>query len=191
MSFFDSIPEPPPPVQMVRPPRPTWMQPDTVIPGSTSIELMLIRTEQAAVAIGSIRAYPNGFEFTAHVRVRETDETESFWHGPFDRHGRHGSPPPDDVLRLGVLYANGRRDATTSSWPPERDADPDRLMLRQGSGGGDGRRWDSEFWVHPLPPEGPVTFAASWPGYGVAEARAELDGTLIREAAGHAVILWP
>jgi hypothetical protein len=70
MSFFDSIPQPPPPPEPVPRPRPAWMQPDAVIPGSVQAELVLIRTGQVAVAIGSVRAYPNGFEFTAHVRVR-------------------------------------------------------------------------------------------------------------------------
>jgi hypothetical protein len=45
--------------------------------------------------------------------------------------------------------------------------------------------------VHPLPPDGPVTFVASWLEYGVDETRAQLDGSAIREAAGRAVILWP
>jgi hypothetical protein len=45
--------------------------------------------------------------------------------------------------------------------------------------------------VHPLPPDGPVTFVASWLLYGVAETRVELDGSAIREAARRAVILWP
>jgi len=48
-----------------------------------------------------------------------------------------------------------------------------------------------DFWVYPLPPEGPVTLVASWLEHGVTETRAELDGTAIREAAGRAVILWP
>src|SRR5215472_3634346 len=80
MSFFDSIPQPPPPPEPVRRPRPAWRQPDAVIPGSVPDEVMLIRAEQVAVAIGSIRAYPNGFEFTAHVRMRGQDENEPFWH---------------------------------------------------------------------------------------------------------------
>lgn len=39
-----------------------------------------------------------------------------------------------------------------------------------------------DFWVHPLPPDGPVTFVASWPEYGAAETRADLDGSAIRAA---------
>jgi len=191
MSFFDSIPPPPPPPEPVRQRRPAWQQPDAVIPGSVAGELMLIRTGQVAVAIGSVRAYPNGFEFTAHVRLRGADEDEPVWHDPFDRHGRRGRQPPGEVLRLGLLYADGRRAATTSHWWPGEDADPGRLVLQQGGSGGNARRWDGQFWVHPLPPEGPVTFVASWPEYGAAETGAELDGQAIREAAARAVILWP
>ncbi len=191
MSFFDSIPSPAPPPEPARRRRPAWEHPDAVIPGSVTGELMLIRTGQVALAIGSVRAYSNGFEFTAHVRVRGEDEEEPCWHGPFDRDRRRGRQPPGDVLRLGLLYADGRRAATTSRWWPGADADPGRLVLQQGGGGGNARRWDGEFWVHPLPPEGPVTFVASWPRYGAAETRAELDGSAIRAAAARAVVLWP
>jgi len=64
------------------------------------------------------------------------------------------------------------------------------FSFRAGGGGG-GRSWDQDFWVHPLPPEGPVTFVASWLEYGVTETRVELDGAVIREAAQRAVTLWP
>src|SRR5262249_60544890 len=68
MSFFDSIPQPPAPPEPVRRRRPVWMRSDVVIPGSVRAEVVLARTGQVAVAIGSVRAYPNGFEFTLHTR---------------------------------------------------------------------------------------------------------------------------
>lgn len=194
MSFFESIPQPPPPSEPVRRRRPAWMRSDAVIPGSVPAEVMLIRTEQVAVAVGSVRAYPNGFEFAVHVRLRREDEAS--WPGhsdPFERHRpRRGAEGDDDQLRLGILYADGRRAATTGMHcqPPDDD-DDGRLVLQQGGGGGSSRSCDWDFWVHPLPPGGPVTLVASWLGHGVAESRAELDGTAIREAAGRAVTLWP
>jgi len=192
MSFFDSIPQPPPP-EPVRELRPAWARSDAVIPGSVPAEVMLIRTEQVAVAIGSVRAYPNGFEFTLQTRLRREDESGPGAADPTARHGRwRGVQGPDDVLRLGVLYADGRRTATTAGHPLlDDDTDDRRLVLLPGGGGGDARRWDGDFWVHPLPPDGPVTFVASWPKHGVAETRVELDGAAIREAAGRAVTLWP
>jgi len=73
MSFFESIPQPPPP-EPVRHRRPDWMRSDAVIPGLVPAEIMLARTEQAAVAISGVRAYPNGFEFTVHARLRHEDD---------------------------------------------------------------------------------------------------------------------
>jgi len=127
------------------------------------------------------------------VRRRRESEIGPGAADPLEYHRhRRGAQAPEDVLRLGVLYADGRRAATTGGhlWPGD-DADDERLVLVQGGGGGGGRSWDQDFWVHPLPPEGPVTFVASWLAYGVTETRVELDGAVIREAAQRAVILWP
>jgi len=194
MSFFDSIPKPPPPPQEPSRPRPAWQRPDTVLPGSVPAAVMLIRTDQVAVAVGSVRAYPNGFEFTVHVRRRGTDEIEGpLLADPFERHRRlRGRQAAEDTLRLGILFADGRRAATSGGhiWPGH-DAEAGGVVLEQGGGGGSDLSWDSDFWVHPLPPEGPVTLVASWLEYGVPETRAELDGAAIREAAEQAVSLWP
>src|SRR5260370_8723657 len=119
MSFFESIPQPPAAEPPERPqPRP-WMRPETVIPGPVLAALVLVRTEDVAVAVGSVRAYPNGFEFTVHVRLRR--EHEPFRRGmadPFEWHGdRRGPRAPDQALRLGVLYADGRRAATPGRRP--------------------------------------------------------------------------
>jgi hypothetical protein len=189
MSFFDSIPAPPPP-EPVRQRRLAWMRSDAVIPGLVPAELMLVRTEQAAVAIGGIHAYPNGFEFTVHARLRREDEPAPRAGSLFDRRG-HGMRTADEGLRLGIMFADGRRAATPGGHPRFDDTDPGRLVLFENGGGGSSRTWDGHFWVHPLPPEGPVTFVVSWAEHGVTEARAELDGAAISAAAGRAVTLWP
>jgi hypothetical protein len=190
MSFFDSIPPAPPP-EPVRPRRLPWTRPDAVIPGSVPADMMLIRTDQVAVAIGSIRAYPTGFEFTLHTRLRHEDEAG---HGadPLARHlPWRGRQVPGEVLRLGLMYADGRRTAASAARPQGDDGDPGRLVMIEGGSSGSPRRWDGEFWVYPLPPEGPVTFVASWPKHGVTETRVELGGAAIREGAARAVTLWP
>ena len=190
MSFFESIPQPPPP-EPVRHRRPVWMRSDAVIPGVVPAELLLVRTEQVAVAIGGVHAYPNGFEFTVHARLRREDEPGPPGGGLFGRPGR-GMRELSEGLRLGVMYADGRRAAASGGHHPRLDdAEPGRLVLFENGGGGSSRRWDGDFWVHPLPPEGPVTFVVSWAERGVAEARADLDGAAIGEAARRAVTLWP
>lgn len=189
MSFFDSIPQPPPEPEQWH--RPSWLRPDTVIPASVRAELLLFRTDQVAVSVGSVRAYPNGFEFTVHTRLRRVDAEFGPSGDPFSWHRRFGgAQAPGDVLRLGVLYADGRRTATTSR-QHLRDGDDGELVLNQQGGGGSARAWDQDFWVHPLPPDGPVTLVISWLEHAVTETRADLDGTEIRAAAARAVRLWP
>jgi len=181
MSFFDSIPQPPPPPAW-RPRRPVWSRPEAVIPGCMGADLMLIRTEQAAVAVTTVCAYPDGFDFTVRVHVRDA---EKFPPDPFGWHGR------EPALRLGVMYADGRRTATTAVHPRPSDDLAGRLVLTRGGGGGDEHSWHASFWIYPLPPEGPVTLVVSWPEQGIPETRGELDGTAIRAAAERAVVLWP
>jgi len=73
---------------------------------------------------------------------------------------------------------------------PER-AEADELVLQQGGSSGSDRRWDVDFWVHPLPPDGPVTFVASWLAYAVTETRAQVEASAICAAASRAIELWP
>ena len=56
----ESIPQPPPPEPVQRR-RPAWLPSDDLIPGLVPAEVVIVRTEQVAVAIGGIHAYPNGF----------------------------------------------------------------------------------------------------------------------------------
>ncbi|MGH3153361.1 MAG: hypothetical protein ACRDOB_21885, partial [Streptosporangiaceae bacterium] len=101
MSFFDSLPARPP-APPLRHQRPAWQRSDAVIPGSVPGEIIVARTAEAAVAVGSVRVHPNGFEFTVHVRLHHPDEAGERWAlDPFDRHGR-GRNEPQDALRLGL-----------------------------------------------------------------------------------------
>jgi hypothetical protein len=66
-------------------------------------------------------------------------------------------------------------DDTPERVPPRFDRPGDRDWTRPegvipgvGTGGSE-RQWDGRFWVHPLPPGGPVTFVASWLLYEVAD----------------------
>lgn len=167
------------------------MRPDGVIPGSVPAGLLLIRTAKVAVAVGGVRAYPNGFEFAVHARLRH--DNLQWGTGPLDPLADMRTRlAPEKALRLGVLYADGRRAVASSHRPVIDDqAGGDHLVLQEVGSGGTERQWDGDFWVHPLPPDGPVTFVASWLLHDVAETRAELDGSAIREAAGRAMILWP
>jgi hypothetical protein len=195
MSFF----EPPPRTtasvfRAVVASPPAWLgPPHNVLPGIAPVELIIARTNETVVAIAGIRVYPEGFGFTLSLRLRTVSvrEEQQF---PYllDRVAFEGDALPDEFLRFGVQFADGRKATNLDRPPydPEGQA-PDRPVLHQHGGGGGGATWDMEYWVWPLPPAGPFAFVCEWPGRGIGESRAEIDAGLIVEAAGRAVTLWP
>ena len=169
-----------------------WPCPN-VVPGMAPVAVMLARTEETVVAVTGIRAYPAGFGFTLHLRLRDTRHRQGReW--PFHELGPHRGPPwPEEVLRLTVQFPDGRSvsilDAPTGD-PP----DPDQPMLSSGPGTGggvDGWSFDMEYRVRPLPPPGPLAFICAWPGRGIPTSRTEVDGGAIGAAAHAAATLWP
>jgi hypothetical protein len=192
MSFF----EPParPPAYAARPVSPpAWIgPPHNVLPGIAPVQLLIARTDQTVVAIAGIQAYPAGFSFTLCLRLRNLSarEEEQF---PYllDRVPFGGDPLPDEFLRFGVQFADGRKATNLDPSSYDPDQEPDRPVLNHQGEGGGGAAWDMEHWMWPLPPSGPVAFVCEWPGRGIAETRAEIEATSILEPAGHAVTLWP
>jgi hypothetical protein len=194
MSFF----EPPPRTTgsvtravVVSPP--AWLgPPHNVLPGIAPVELIIARTEETVVAIAGIRAYPEGFGFTLSLRLHTVSVREEQFPYLIDRAAFENSALPDEFLRFGVQFADGRK--ATNLDRPLYDLEgraPDRPVLNQYGGGGGGSAWDMDHWVWPLPPAGPFAVVCEWPSRGIVESRAEIDAGLILEAAGRAVTLWP
>ena len=193
MTFFDDEPPFPEPELPTRRARERWERPDFTLPGTVPGHFLLLRTDTVAVSLGNFRAYPTGFEFTLHTRKRPTEEVrhrrghyEVLDPFAWEQHGESA----ESRFRLGLLYADGRR-AFGQFWPHDRDQDSDAIVIWGGGGGGDDHTWDGAYWVHPLPPAGPLVFVATWPAHGVGEVRAELDATAMHLAAAEAVELWP
>jgi hypothetical protein len=197
VTFFEQFPVPSPPPRPARRRRNRWEKPEHILPASAPGEAAVIRTPDAAVWVGSIQVYPNGFAFTVRVVRRELPDGSARLGRPFGREYRNPDPfeaeDRNAGLRFGIEYADGRRTAMGQGLPtlfrePRDDRD---LWLEQNGGGGSELNWQQDLWLSPLPPDGPVTLVASWPDAGVTEQRGELDGTAIRSAAARAVELWP
>jgi hypothetical protein len=200
--FFDSLAfTPARPTSARAPSWPTWRRPEVVLPGVAVGERVLARTNRAAVELGCIWGYPNGFEVEINVRLRRIEPGVQM---P-DQHLltlchrarlRGEAPPkhiPDDFLRFGVLYADGR--AASNMDPralPPTDVEPDTPILVPVliSGGGPLRRLDMRYWICPLPPQGQLTFVCEWPIHEISETRTEIDAQPILDAADRSIKLW-
>lgn len=201
-SFFESPPPPLEPPERQEPPRRPWHGPSGAVVGrSVALNLVLGRSEKAALWIPSLVVYPDGFEFSVEIRHR-LDE-EEFGH-PFFMHLHHprqrrrpeGGLDPDFV-RLGIEFSDGGRATNLTermpfAVPGEPDEPPQGPVLGHGrGGGGGGGRWEITFWVWPLPPPGPLAFVCEWPVADIPETRQEIKSALVRDAAGDAAVLWP
>ena len=144
-----------------------------------------------AIALVELVAYSRGIGGRFTVRRRGGDR-EGFTHPmhPFMRRGLAGAPElPPDLLRFGVEFADGRRATTIERPRPSLDESPEIVLMQRGGGGGDGN-WEFGFWIWPLPPEGPLTFAVEWPAEGVELTTCQIDSAPFLEAAARSEELW-
>jgi hypothetical protein len=153
---------------------------------------LVARSQDAVLAVAVVRVYSTGFEFELAAVLRRA-ERRAFppWHTHW-RPERHDEEVPDDFIRVGLQFADCSKVTNLDHLvPTSLDDEPSRPILMMGGGGGGGRRYDLTYWVWPLPPEGPVTLVVQCPARSIPQTRFQLDGTMIREAAGQALELWP
>ncbi len=182
MTFFDDLPPDEPeeePEPRYR--TPAWIGPaDDVIPATVPLEVVLARTDDVLVWLGGVVAYDEGFAFDVRTVTRRRRDAPR---DPFDMHGFRRDP---QALRFGVQFADGRKAADEMF-----ARGPGGLVLTSMGGGGGGANWQQGYWVHPLPPPGPLTFVCAWPAFGIDEARTEVDAELVLEASRRAFVVWP
>jgi hypothetical protein len=117
----------------------------------------------------------------------EREFTEGWYFRP---RGETGEPLPDAFLRFGIRYSDGRTCSNLAYFPGDTGAGPRPMLMARASGGGS-RSFDSEFWLWPLPPAGPLTIVWQWPYFNVPETSLEIDAGPFLEAAARALQVWP
>lgn len=177
-----------------QPVQPDWFGPPRgVLPGYAPTRAVVFRTDEAILIAGRFDVYRTGVEFTLELQVRNEDE---IYDVPWELQHRHGlrrsadGELPEEFLRLGVLYADGSSWSNVDAFVmPGSEPPAGPLMMSRGGGGGGGS-WTMNQWLWPLPPEGPLTFIAEWPKYGIVECSAAVDAGEIRAAAARVEDLW-
>lgn len=196
--FFEPPPAEPEPEPVEPPP---WAgPPETELGTVVPMRAVLAFGTGVAIAMTDCVAFSTGFEIGFTVKAKEPIDVSSMFHHP--RH-RPGKPLPDDLLRIGVQFADGRKGTSVGHPGGRQFADymqakregreaempPGPLLMMRGGGGG-GRSWQQRFWVWPLPPEGSITIACEWPAMGVTLTTHALDAGEIRRAARTSRKLW-
>jgi hypothetical protein len=180
-----------------------WAAPEDWVAGVVAAELVLARNDEAAVYVTRLAAYPQGFEFDAVLVTRKPMRgRESAFDLMYDPDRPEDEIPPE-LVRLGVAFSDGRRassfgemvggtsTALMAGGDDENPPDPERDIVMTAGGGSGGMRHSTQsYWVWPLPPSGPLTFACEWPAFDIAETTVELDAETVREASRRARSVW-
>lgn len=105
-------------------------------------------------------------------------------------------PLPDEFLRLGVAYDDGR-SVTNLPWDDEDEQDDDApedersLAWRMAGGSGTPTVATASVLIVPGPDRGPVTLVCEWPSMGVGESRATVPEDVIDRARLLAITVEP
>ncbi len=190
MPFFEPLPpEPPEPSHHWAPP--AWDRAaDGVLPATLAVDAVVHRSEQAVIAVDTLKVYPNGFVIDVVILL-----------DPRTAHERLGMmglrPGARRMPRLGVRFSDGRSAGQGDvgfggrmNTPKDEDGFPTGIWMQHSGGGGGGGGWRFGAWVYPLPPEGPVEIFVGLPALGLDEASVTVEGAAIREAANRAVVVW-
>jgi hypothetical protein len=167
--------------------------PSGTLPGVVSVELVLARSELAAVCVTHIAAYPTGFVFDL-LTMSEADADEDLDpHVMGPRRHRGAARGIDERLRLGVQFSNGAKATNVAADPGffGRAEEPEGPVLRPKGGGGSPGAWRFGHWVWPLPPVGPLAFVCEWPAASIPLTRHEIDAQLVLDAAARAQEIFP
>ena len=168
MAFFDApppMPDAPKPTALL----PWFGPPQGVIGGSDPQQLVIARTDNVAIAVTELTAYPLGFTFNLTFLGR-SENVELPPVTPYYR-PRHGEGL-ENQFRFGLLLSDSTKviASQTRAVPGSSDWNsfaalerPPEPMLRiNGGGGGSGNKWDWRYWNTPLPPPGPLAFVVQW-----------------------------
>jgi hypothetical protein len=174
----------------------TDLRPARWVGGVVPVELVIARSDEAAVVASRVSAYPDGFELTlvsflsssVKPRRRRNLHHPMMWHDT----GEPGEPLPDELLRFGLQWPDGGRatnlDGWGRSWP---DATEPAHGLESRGGSGSGHEYAEEFWAWPLPADGSLGLLVEWPAFGIGETRSTIEASLFVAAADRARPVWP
>jgi hypothetical protein len=145
---------------------------------------VLARTPEVAVAVRGVTAFSDGLVLAVAVLFADEQKSEDLSYSMNDFSRSPGR------FRFGCVYADGRaatsgtRDAPLVEQP---GGAPALVLLRSSSAG---LLWNGEYWLHPLPPQGPLVLGCRWPDRGIPETLVEIDPAPLLAAAATSTPVW-
>lgn len=146
---------------------------------------LLVRTAEVVVAVRGITAYSDGLHLSVVVLFADEQRSEDLSYSMNDFSRSPGR------FRFGTVFADGRSATSGTRDAPVVEADepgaPGLVLLRSTASD---LLWHGEYWLHPLPPQGPLVLGCRWPDRGIPETLVEIDPAPLLAAAATSAPVW-
>ena len=154
--------------------------------------LLLALTLDTLIAVTHIEAYNDGAVITLVVGIREGATEARTELLPMCGIRSDGTPWPRDTLWFGVEFADGSK-AINVEWPRGRreyNTGSPEPHLELVGGRGLSHQYELAYWLHPLPPHGPLRLVCEWPARAIPETSLLIEAQALRDASAHSLRLW-
>ena len=164
--------------------------PRGIKPGAVPLALTLGESEQAAVLLTAVEAYPTGVSMIVAGLVKDPSPDTDIGDPLRDRSLQLSVELPDGQLLSGLdplpekEHPNAR--GLRPDLPEDEEWEPDHAVLRLGGGGGNESMFEQEFWLWPLPTSGRLRIHLQWQAQGIGATVHEVDAQIFVDAAGQA-----
>jgi hypothetical protein len=145
---------------------------------------LLARTAEVVVAVRGITAYSDGLLLAVVVLFADEQKSEDLAYSLNDFSRTPGR------FRFGCVFSDGRSATSGTRDAPvlaTGGAQPSLLLLGSEAVG---LRWAGDYWLHPLPPAGPLVIGCRWPDRGIPETLVEIDPSPLLAAAATSGSVW-
>ena len=145
---------------------------------------LLARTAEAVVAVRGITAYSDGLHLAVVVLFADEQKSEDVAYSMNDFSRSPGR------FRFGCVYSDGRSATSGTRDAPVVEAGTGGAALVLLRASSEALLWTGEYWLHPLPPPGPLVVGCRWPDRGIPETLVELDPAPLLAAAATSGPVW-
>ena len=145
---------------------------------------LLARTSEVVVAVRGITAYSDGLHLTVVALFADEQRSEDLSYSMNDFSRSPGR------FRFGCVYADGRAATSGTRDAPTVETGGDVPALVLLTSGSAGLQWSGDYWLHPLPPPGPLVLGCRWPDRGIPETLVEIDPAPLLSAAASSAPVW-
>jgi hypothetical protein len=192
VSFFDIPASDVPAYEEPEPQRVPWHgASDDTIGVVVPLVRVLAWTEDVAIIVSDLVAYPSGFDLTVVTIARRVATGRGMSRNPMGFGFPDRAYPSPEFLRFGLRFSDGTKASNVGFGQGMHPAHEGVRDLLPGGSGGGGRKYSARFWCEPLPPPGSMGLVCEWPKYGIAEIEEVISADLILDAAAQAKPIWP